>query len=49
MTESKIRKLNPRKLEPPKEIQDRLKKREFEGKMRNPIFRFFFLFFGEGL
>jgi len=42
------RKLNPRELLPPKEVIIRKKQRAFEGRMKNPIYRFFVIFFGEG-
>ncbi len=45
---TKLRVLNPRKLIPPKDVQDRIKQKEIKLKMKNPIFRFFALFFGEG-
>ncbi len=45
---SKLRKLNPKELTPPKEVLDKQKQRVFESRIKNPVFKFMFIFFGEG-
>lgn len=49
MTESKERKLYPRKLVPPPDVIAKMKERQSKIIPKNPVIRFFKLFFGEGL
>ena len=46
---SKVRKVNPPlKLLPPIQVIQREQQKKFEGRMKNPIYKFCFIFFGEG-
>lgn len=46
--ESKKRDLQPRKLIPPPEIAKRIMAKDKEFLPKNPVLRFFMIFFGEG-
>lgn len=49
MTESKLRKLYPKKLLPPIEVVVKEKERRKNTLPKNPVIKFLYLYFGEGL
>lgn len=47
-TSPKFRVLKPNKLMPPSDVKRIKLEKIHSRKMKNPVFRFFFIFFGEG-
>ncbi len=45
---TKLRKLNPNKLYPPKDVLIKISQKKKENLLRNPFVKFFHTFFGEG-
>jgi hypothetical protein len=48
MPESKLRELHPKKLVPPPQVIDKMKADQKNKMPKNPVLRFFKIFFGEG-
>lgn len=46
---SKIREIHPRKLAPPPEVAKRIMENDKKRLPHNPVIKFLYLFFGEGL